>query len=307
MKNMKNNTAQSQPAVGQEVRSRTLWQEAWRRFKKNRVALVGMCFLGLLLIISTATLLIDLFSQNEVYKNYVINQDLLSKLAKPSLAHPFGQDEFGRDILMRILWGTRYSLFLGITTVAIAAFFGSILGALAGFYNGADNIIMRIMDVLLAIPSMLLAISLVAALGQSLSNIVIAIAFSYIPTFARVVRASVMSVKEQEFIEASRSYGANDFRIIFKYILPNSLTSLIVQGTLSVANAILMIASLSFMGLGIQPPTPEWGAMLSNARTYMRDALHVTLFPGLMIMLTILSLNLVGDGLRDALDPKLKD
>jgi len=291
----------------QEVKSRTLWQEAWRRFKKNKIALVGLGFLCVLTIISISTVIIDLVTDYAIYDNYVINQNLMEKLNGPSLAHPFGQDELGRDILMRIIWGARYSLFLGLATVLVAALLGSILGAVAGFYNQVDNVVMRLMDVLLAIPSTLLAICLVAALGRDMKNVVLAIAISYIPTFARVVRASVMSVKEQEFIEASRSYGANDLRIIAKYILPNSLTSLIVQSTLSVASAILMIASLSFMGLGIQPPTPEWGGMLSNARTYMRDALHITLCPGIMIMLTILSLNLVGDGLRDALDPKLKD
>lgn len=293
---------------GADVRSRTLWQEAWRRFKKNKVALAGLCFLGVLLVISIATLLLDLATGNAIYDAKVINMDLAFKLEPPSTGHILGQDEFGRDIFMRILWGARYSLFLGVATVAVAAVIGSVLGALAGFYEKLlDNAVMRVMDVLLAIPSMLLAISLVAALGTSLFNIVLAIAISYVPTFARVVRASVMSVKEMEFIEASRSYGANDARIIFKYILPNSLAPLIVQATLSVANAILMIASLSFMGLGIEPPMPEWGAMLANARTYIRDAWHITLFPGLAIMLTILSLNLVGDGLRDALDPKLKD
>lgn len=290
-----------------EVKSRTLWQEAWRRFKKNKVALASLIFLGILLVISVGTLVIDLVTKEAFYDAHVINQDLLAKLKAPSLAHPLGQDEFGRDVLFRILWGARYSLFLGITTVIVAALFGTILGALAGFYEKADNVIMRCMDVLLAIPSTVLAICLVGALGPSLTNIVLAVAISYIPTFARVVRSSVLSIKEQEFIEASRSYGSGDGRIIFKYILPNALTPLIVQSTLSVASAILMIASLSFMGLGIQPPTPEWGAMLSNARIYMRDALHITLVPGVAIMLTILSLNLVGDGLRDALDPKLKD
>ena len=292
--------------VMNEVQARTLWQEAWRRFKKNKVALVCLAFLGVLLLISIATLVIDMVTKNAYYDNHVINQDLLGKLKTPSLAHPLGQDEFGRDMFFRILWGTRYSLFLGIATVAVAAFFGTILGALSGFYEKVDNIIMRCMDVLLAIPSTVLAMCLVGALGTSLTNIILAVAISYIPTFARVVRSSVMSIKEQEFIEASRSYGANDLRIIFKYILPNSLTPLIVQSTLSVANAILMIASLSFMGLGIQPPTPEWGAMLANARTYMRDALHITLVPGICIMLTILAFNMMGDGLRDALDPRLK-
>ena len=182
------------------------------------------------------------------------------------------------------------------------------MGALSGFYGKlTDSIIMRIMDVLLAIPSMLLATAIVAALGTSLVNVLIAIGISYIPTFARTVRASVLTVKDQDYIEAARSIGCNDGEIIFKYIIPNAMAPIIVQATLGLAGAILSIAGLSFLGLGIQPPTPEWGAMLSNARVYMRDAWHVTVIPGLGIMLTILSLNLMGDGLRDALDPRLKN
>lgn len=291
-----------------DVKARSLWQEAWRRFKKNKAALIGLVFLLVLLIVSLSTLLIDFATKSDFYNKNVIRIDMPRKLEGPSGEHYFGLDEFGRDVLLRILWGTRYSIFLGIATVAFAAVAGGILGSLAGYYGSwMDNVVMRVMDTLLAIPPMLLAIALVASLGQGLINIVLAIGVSYVPTFARVVRAAVMSVKEQEFIEASRSYGAGDMRIITKYIIPNSMAPIIVQATLGVASAILLIASLSFIGLGIQPPTPEWGAMLSNARTYMRDAWHITLFPGLAIMLTILSLNLVGDGLRDALDPKLKD
>ena len=290
-----------------EVKSRTLWEEAWRRFKKNKIALVGLCFLALLLVVSISTMVIDLVTDNVFYDTHVTNMDLMSKLKPPHTQHLFGQDEFGRDILMRIIWGTRYSMFLGMATVAVSTIVGGILGALAGFYEKFDNIIMRVMDVLLAIPSMLLAICLVAALDTGLFNIVLATAISYVPSFARIARASVMSIREMEYIEAARSYGANDRRIIFRYILPNSLSPLIVQFTLNMAGAILMIAGLSFMGLGIQPPTPEWGAMLANARTYIRDAWHITLFPGTAILLTVLSLNLVGDGMRDALDPRLKD
>ena len=292
----------------QEVKARSLWQDAWRRLKKNKVAYIGFIFIIILVLVSIATLLIDLFTNNAFYDKYVIEMNLANKLKSPSGEHFFGHDEFGRDIFLRIIWGTRYSLSLGVSTVILSLVVGGLLRAIAGFYGEiTDNIIMRIMDVFLAIPPMLMAISLVAALGTSLVNIVVAIAISYVPTFARVVRASVLTIKNQDFIEAARSYGANDLRIIAKYILPNCLTPVIVQATLSVASAILMVASLSFMGLGIQPPIPEWGAMLVNARTYIRAGWHITVFPGMAIMLTLLAMNLMGDGLRDALDPKLKD
>ena len=295
-------------AVVANKKQRSLWQEAWRRFRKNRMAMAGLVFLSILVIIAVVTLVIDLVTKNSIYNNYVINQDLVSRLQGPSAAHPFGQDEFGRDMLLRMLWGTRYSLFMGSLAIIFSLCVGGVLGAISGFYGKlTDSVIMRIMDVLLAIPSMLLATAIVAALGTSLVNVLIAIGISYIPTFARTVRASVLTVKDQDYIEAARSIGCNDGEIIFKYIIPNAMAPIIVQATLGLAGAILSIAGLSFLGLGIQPPTPEWGAMLSNARVYMRDAWHVTVIPGLGIMLTILSLNLMGDGLRDALDPRLKN
>lgn len=201
-----------------------------------------------------------------------------------------------------------FPLYGNSLAILFSSVVGGALGAVAGYYGKRlDNILMRFMDILLAIPSMLLAIAIVAALGTSLTNVLIAIGVAYIPVFARTVRASVLMVKEQEFIEAARSIGCNDFTIIFQYIVPNSLATTIVQITLGIAGAILSIAGLSFLGLGIQPPTPEWGAMLSNARTYIRDAWHITIIPGVGIMLTILALNLMGDGLRDALDPRLKN
>ena len=295
-------------AVVANKKQRSLWQEAWRRFRKNRMAMAGLVFLSILVIIAVVTLVIDLVTKNSIYNNYVINQDLVNRLQGPSAAHPFGQDEFGRDMLLRMLWGTRYSLFMGSLAIIFSLCVGGVLGAISGFYGKlTDSVIMRIMDVLLAIPSMLLATAIVAALGTSLVNVLIAIGISYIPTFARTVRASVLAVKDQDYIEAARSIGCNDGEIIFKYIIPNAMAPIIVQATLGLAGAILSIAGLSFLGLGIQPPTPEWGAMLSNARVYMRDAWHVTVIPGLGIMLTILSLNLMGDGLRDALDPRLKN
>ena len=197
---------------------------------------------------------------------------------------------------------------MSLLSIGFALVLGGMLGAIAGYFGGVvDNVIMRIMDILLSMPSMLLALTVVAALGTSTFNVVVAVGVSFIPTFARVLRSSVLQVKENEYIEAAKAVGANDFRIITKFVIPNSLAPIIVQGTLGVANAILTIASLSFVGLGVQPPTPEWGAMLSSARTYMREAWHITVFPGIAVMLAILSLNLMGDGLRDALDPKLKN
>lgn len=289
-------------------KQRTLWQETWRRFKKNRLAMVGLAFILILVVIAVSTVVIDLATNKEIYNNYVIKQDLRGRLEPPSSAHPFGKDEFGRDMLFRMLWAIRYSLFMGTIAIAISCVVGGTLGAMAGYYGGKiDNMIMRFMDILLAIPSMLLAIAIVAALGTSITNVLIAIAISYVPTFARTVRAPILTIKDQEFVEAGKAIGASDARIIFKYIIPNSMAPIIVQATLGVAGAILSIAGLSFLGLGIQPPTPEWGAMLSNARTYIRDSWHITVIPGMGIMLTILALNVIGDGLRDALDPKLKN
>ena len=283
-------------------------QETWRRFKKNKLAMAGMYFLALLLVLSIITVIIDVATNRSIYNNYVIEQDLVNRLKSPSLKNWLGTDEFGRDIFLRIIWGTRYSLFMGVFAIGFAMIFGGAIGAIAGFYGKlVDNTLMRIMDILLAMPPMLLALTVVAALGTSLINVVIAVAISYIPTYARVLRASVLTVKEKEYVESARAVGASNMQIILKFIIPNSLAPIIVQGTLGVAGAILTIASLSFVGLGVQPPLPEWGLMLSNARTYMREAWHITIMPGVSIMLTILSLNLMGDGLRDALDPKLKN
>ena len=290
-----------------EASSRSLWQDAWRRFKKNRLAMICLVFVAMLTLVSIGTLAIDIITDKQFYDENVINQQLARKLEAPSLEHPFGMDEFGRDVLMRILWGTRYSLFMGTFSVMASLIVGGFFGALAGFYGGrVDNVIMRVMDVLMAMPSILLAIAIVAALGPGLVNVVIAIGISYVPSFARVVRASVMTVRGQEFVEAASAVGASNARIIFRQIIPNAMAPIIVQATLGAAGAILSIAGLSFLGLGIQPPVPEWGAILSNARTYIRDAWHITVIPGCMILLTILALNIVGDGLRDALDPKLK-
>ena len=294
------------PAV-EEKKQRSLWQEAWRRFRKNRMAMIGLVFIFLLVIISISTLAIDAATHNSIYNEFVVKQDLVNRLKGPSAKHIFGQDEFGRDMLLRMLWGARYSLFTGGIAIILALCAGGMLGAVSGYYGGkTDTIIMRVMDILLAIPSMLLATAIVAALGTSIWNVMVAIAIAYIPTFARTVRAAVLTVKDQDFIEAARSIGCGNSMIIFQYIIPNALAPIIVQATLGLAGAILSIAGLSFLGLGIQPPTPEWGAMLNEARADMVIAPHVAVFPALAIFLTVLAFNLLGDGLRDALDPKIK-
>ncbi len=291
-----------------DVKARSLWVDAFRRFKKNKMAVISLIFLLFLALVGVITLVIDVVTDNSIYDQLVISQNLTQRFETPSSAHPLGLDEFGRDILLRIIWGTRYSLFMSIVAIVAAGLVGTVIGAIAGYYGGkVDNVIMRLMDIILSLPYMLLAIAIVAALGPGLVNVLISIAIGYVPEFARIVRASVMTIREREFVEAAKAVGASDKSIIFQQILPNAMAPLIVEVTMAIAGAILSIAGLSFLGLGIQAPTPEWGAMLTNARGYIRDAWHITLFPGLIILLTILALNIIGDGLRDALDPKLKD
>ena len=295
-------TKQGQVGMGQ----RSLAQETWRRFKRNRLAIAGMVFIGVLLAISVITVILDLVNP-ELYNDLVVKNDLLNKLAKPSPEHILGCDEYGRDLLFRILWGTRYSLFAGVVTILAAILVGGTIGSIAGYYGKiVDNCIMRVMDMMMTVPSLVLAMALVAALGPSLVNLLIALSVSQIPQFARIVRSSVLSVKDAEYIEAARAVGASDVHIILRYIVPNALSPVIVQGTLGVATTILNVAGLSFLGLGVEPPAPESGSILTSARMYMREAWHISLFPGIAIVLCILSLNLLGDGLRDALDPKQK-
>jgi len=273
--------------------------EVWRRLRKNKMAMIGLFIV--LLIILTA-----------VFADYIApysyrTQHLERRQEGPSADFWLGTDDLGRDIFSRIVYGSRVSLQVGFVAVSIAVMLGGTLGALAGYYGShLDNWIMRFMDVILAIPSILLAIAIVSSFGGGLVNVMVAVGVSNIPIYARIVKASVISIKEQEYIEAARAVGAGDARIIFRHILPNSLAPIIVQGTLGVATAILSAAGLSFIGLGIEPPTPEWGAMLSAGRHIIRRAPHVTTFPGVAIMITIFALNLLGDGLRDALDPRLK-
>jgi len=271
------------------------------RLKKNKSAMLGLAIFTLIIVV--AIFAGTLFDYGEV----VIKMDIGNRLQPPGEGHPLGTDAYGRDVLARIVYGTRISLMLGLITVTVALSAGSIIGALSGFYGGwLDNILMRIMDVFLSIPSLLLAIAVVASLGPGIVNTMIAVAISNIPGYSRIIRSTIMSIRDKEFVEAARAVGTSDLRIIARHILPNSIGPVIVQATLGVGNVIITAASLSFLGLGIQPPMPEWGAMLSEGKEYIRYLPHLVFFPGLSIMITVLSLNLLGDGLRDALDPRLK-
>lgn len=281
-------------------KNRSYLAEIWRRIKRSRLAVAG-------LLIILALLFTALFA--DILAPYPYDkQNLQENFQSPGWQHPFGTDEFGRDIFSRVIYGSRISLQVGFIAVGISLVAGGMLGALAGYYGGkVDQVIMRTMDILLSIPGILLAISIVAALGPGLVNLMIAVGISSIPQYARIVQASVMAIRGQEFVEAAKAVGSSDLRIICKHIIPNVLAPLIVQSTLGIATAILTAAGLSFIGLGIQPPTPEWGAMLSGGRGYIRNYWFMTMFPGLAIMITIFGLNLLGDGLRDALDPRLKN
>ncbi|MDA3937762.1 MAG: ABC transporter permease [Spirochaetia bacterium] len=284
-----------------KTKKRSQLFDVWLRLKKSKAAIAGLLLIGIFIFMAIlAPVLVS-------YEDDALKMNVRVRLQTPGSDHWFGTDELGRDIFARIVYGTRISLFVGIISVSIALTLGGTLGAIAGYYGGKiDNIIMRFLDVLLAVPAVLLAITIVAALGASMLNLMIAVGVSNIPGFARVVRAAVLSVKDQEFIEAAKAIGAKDHTIILRHVLPNSMAPIIVFATLKVATAIMATASLSFLGLGIQPPTPEWGSMLAGGRSYIRDHMYIVLYPGMAIVLTVLSLNLIGDGLRDALDPKLK-
>lgn len=282
-------------------KKRSRLKETWRRLKKNRNAMIG---LALIIIIIFAALIAPLIFD---YETQVIQQNIPERLQGPSLQHLFGTDYLGRDILARIMYGARTSLLIGAVSCMICCTTGVLLGAIAGFFGGrVDDVIMRFFDILLAIPSTLMAIVLVAAFGTSLFNIIIAVGLPTMPQYVRITRASVMMIKQQEYVEAARAVGATNFQIIRMHILPNCLAPVLVQATLRVATVIADAAGLAFLGLGIPAPRPDWGGMLAAGRDFLRDHPHTVLFPGLAIMLTILALNLLGDGLRDALDPKLK-
>lgn len=272
-------------------------KDLWNQYKKNKMAIIGLVVICIFILMAVFAPIITPYKPEA--------QDLMNRFQAPSSKHLFGTDNFGRDVFSNVVYGARISLFIGLFATTISVILGTLIGAISGYFGGRiDNIIMRIVDVFLSIPSLVLAIAISAALGSGMFNLILAVSLAGVTSYARIVRGTVLSVKEQEFVEAARVGGAKDIRLIFRHILPNCTGPIIVQATLGVGTAILAAASLSFIGLGVQPPTPEWGGMLSNGRPYIRDNPHMTLFPGLAIALTIFSLNLLGDGLRDAFDPK---
>lgn len=276
------------------------WLEAWKSFKKNKLAVVGASIVLFFIILAIAAPIIAPTGMNE--------QVLSDRLQAPSADHWFGTDDFGRDILSRIIYGARISLWVGFFSVLGSIVVGCALGIIAGYYGRwIDTVISRFFDILLAFPSILLAIAIVAVLGPSLQNALIAIAIINVPNFGRLIRSKVLSIKQEEYVMAAKAIGMNDSRILFHHILPNSVAPIIVQGTLAIATAIIECAALGFLGLGAQPPAAEWGKMLADSRQYLIQAPWTMIFPGLSIMLTVLGFNLMGDGLRDALDPRMKN
>ncbi|WP_158783169.1 glutathione ABC transporter permease GsiD [Pantoea sp. BAV 3049] len=300
MKNWRRKAALSAMPTINQHRVRTPWWEFWRRFRRQPVAMAAGVFVVLLIVVAIFAPWLAPFDA-ENYFDY----DRLTE--GPSAMHWFGVDSLGRDIFSRVLLGTRLSLISGFFSVALGAATGTFLGLLAGYYEGWwDRIIMRISDVLFAFPGILLAIAVVAIMGSGMSNVIIAVAIFSIPAFARLVRGNTLVLKHLTYIESARSIGASDVTIIMRHILPGTISSIVVYFTMRIGTSIITAASLSFLGLGAQPPTPEWGAMLNEARADMVMAPHVAIFPSLAIFLTVLAFNLLGDGLRDALDPKLK-
>ena len=295
-------TEQTTQTVTQTYKKRSQVSAVWHRLKKNKLAMLGLFILCILIGLAVfADFIAD-------YDTVVVGLDMSQRLLTPRLEHIFGTDQFGRDVFARIIHGGRLSLSLSIISMSVAVAIGACIGAVAGYYGGrVDDVLMRLMDILLAIPPMLMSISIVAALGQSMINLLIALAIAYIPVFARVIRSTILSIKGQEFVEAARACGTSNARIILRHIIPNAIGPIIVEATLTMGAAILVISSLSFMGLGIEPPAPEWGTMLYEGREVIRSSPYLVIFPGIAIALSVMSLNLLGDGLRDALDPRLKN
>ena len=276
--------------------------EIWKRFKKNKAAMLGLAIFSVMVILAVfADVICD-------YDTQVIAQNVANRLKPPSAAHWFGTDAYGRDIFARVVHGARISIVIGLAATVGSVCISGILGSIAGYYGGrVDNVIMRVLDTFLAIPGELLAMAIVASLGPSMTNLLIAVTIARIPPFTRVIRSSILTVIDQDYIEAAIASGARDSYIIVKHILPKAMGPIIIQATMGVGRMILTAAGMSFIGMGVQPPLPEWGSMLAEGRDFMRYSPYITLFPGLAIILTSLALNLLGDGLRDALDPKLKN
>lgn len=276
-------------------------KQIWRQYKKNKGAVIGLVILCAFVVIAIASSFIwD-------YDTDIVGLHGMQRLQGPSLEHPFGTDHMGRDVMARVFYGTRYSLLIGFGSTLISTFFGILFGSIAGYYGGKiEDITMRIVELLLMIPNMLLTIVIVSAFGINLGNLILAQGLATIPHFTRNARAAIMTVRDNEYIEAARAMGVSDFKIILKHVIPNALSPILVQVTTRIGGCIVGAAGFSFLGLGVPIPTPEWGAMLADARNFMHDDPHLVIFPGLAILILVLAINQIGDGLRDALDPKLK-
>jgi ABC-type dipeptide/oligopeptide/nickel transport system permease subunit len=290
---------QSESKSGVIEKPESQLKQMWYALIQNKAAVVGMVIIIFLVFLALFAKFITPYDPN--YADLSINK------LPPSAAHWFGTDEQGRDILSRVIDGTKISLTVGITAVAFALTLGTVFGAIAGYKGGkTDTVIMRFMDIMMSIPDILLAITFMAALGRGIDKAVIAIGIVTIPEYARIVRGSILSIKDSEYVQAAKVIGNNDFRIIFKHILPNVLSPIIVRATLGISTAVLNTAALGFLGLGVQPPAAEWGDMLGRARVFIFEAPYMLIFPGVAITITVLAFNLLGDGLRDAFDPKAR-
>lgn len=289
------------PTTGEVYKKRSQFKSICRRFAKNKMAMVGLAiFVFLLIMVLTCDIFFD-------YQMDAINQNISQRLQTPSAEHPFGTDQYGRDVLARIVYGARISLVASLCIISVSTVLGALFGSIAAYYGGwVDNIIMRVMDVFYALPFNLMAICIVASIGGGIVNLGIACVVGVVPGFTRIFRSAILPIREQEYVEAAKACGTGTSRILIKHIIPNAMGPIIVQATLNLAITILAIAGLSYIGLGIESPTPEWGAMLSEGREFMRNYPYLVIFPGLAILVSALSLNLMGDGLRDALDPKMK-
>ncbi len=281
------------------IKPKSQWKIVWRRFKKSRTAMIGLFFVVVILL---SAIFADVIAPYDYAK-----QNYSERLQYPSKAHIMGTDNFGRDLFSRLIHGGRVSLGVALISVTISLTIGGFLGATASFFGGTyEALVMRLCDGIMAIPTLMFAISISAVLGNGIITTALAISLGAIPRFTRITRASVLTVKGQEYIEAARSVGSSNTQILLRHIIPNALAPIFVQVTLNIVNAILLISQLTFVGLGIQPPTPEWGSILNAGREYIRTFWPIVTFPGVMIMITLMSFNMMGDGLRDALDPRLK-
>ncbi len=300
------NTA-AQPEESTPSGSRTLWGDAWARLRKNKLAMIGAAWIILVILIAVTA---DLWAPQLLGSPTAIDTATAATNARlaPSLEHPFGTDASGRDVLVRVIYGARVSLTVGVVATLISTAIGLVMGAIAAYYGGIwDTIIMRLADMFLAFPYTLFVIALIAVIGRSLQNVFIAIGILGWPSIARVFRSAILSIKENDYVDAARAMGASDLRIVARHIFPNSVASIVVYATMNIGGAILTESALSYLGMGVTPPTPSWGTMIQDGQTFLQTEPWLMILPGLAILTTVLAFSLLGDGLRDALDVKMKD